>query len=211
MQSQLLESKLRTAGETSRPQRGSYRGLFIDVLVAALGVSATEGPIATAVLNAPGTGYQAADVLSLVGGDGLATITVDTVDGSGIITGATLTDNGSDYSAANGVAVTGGAGTGATFNTTITANVEAAEPSVKFVLEASIGDSWVTIYDSSVTGTPSTAIGTKRFVIGLNMGNIQNSGFYADVANVPLPALWRLRTIHANADGVTYGVECSSF
>jgi len=210
MNTQLLASKLRIAGEASKPQRGSYRGLLISILLSALGVSSTEGPIATAVLNAPGSGYTVGDVLALAGGTG-ATVTVDTVNGSGAITAAHVTANGADYSAASGVAVTGGTGTGATFNTTITPNVEASEPSIKFLLEANVGDEWVTVYDSSVTGSPSTALGAKHFVIGVNLGTLQNSGYYADVANAPIPAIWRLRTVHANTDGVTYEVNCISF
>ena len=67
-----------------------------------------------------GTGYTVGDVLTVVGGDNtvVATLTVSTVN-TGVITGATVTTAGT-YSAipANAVAVTGGPGTGATFNLT---------------------------------------------------------------------------------------------
>jgi len=67
-----------------------------------------------------GSGYTAADTLTVTGGTGTsATITVDTVDGSGVITGITVATGGS-YSdiPTNPVSVTGGTGTGATFNLT---------------------------------------------------------------------------------------------
>lgn len=74
--------------------------------------------IVSATIAAAGATYAANDVLTVVGGTSTvpATITVNTVDGSGHITGFTITQAGT-YTAlpANPVAVTGGAGTGATF------------------------------------------------------------------------------------------------
>ena len=65
-----------------------------------------------------GTGYTAGDVLTIVGGTftTAGTITVNTVDGSGVITEATLTNHG-NYSVAptNPVSVTGGTGSSAQF------------------------------------------------------------------------------------------------
>ena len=75
-----------------------------------------------ATITTPGTtdaslGYTALDVLT-VSGDALApaTVRVDTVDGSGTILTATLLTPGSGYAVGLDVAVTGGTGTGATFD-----------------------------------------------------------------------------------------------
>jgi hypothetical protein len=74
----------------------------------------------SATIAGGGTGYTAGNVLTVVGGtfSSASTITVNTVSG-GVITGATLT-NGGTYTVipANPVSVTGGSGTGATFNIT---------------------------------------------------------------------------------------------
>lgn len=70
----------------------------------------------TAVLTSGGTGYAINDVLTVTSGGG-ATITVSTVDGSGVILTYARTAAGSMTALpANPVAVTGGAGTGAHFN-----------------------------------------------------------------------------------------------
>jgi hypothetical protein len=75
---------------------------------------------ATEAVVAGGAAYIATDVVTVVGGTGTpATITIDTVDGGGAVLTATLTTFG-EYSIlpANPVSVTGGSGTGATFNLT---------------------------------------------------------------------------------------------
>ena len=82
-------------------------------------VSEATGVSAAAIVDG-GTLYEADDVLTVVGGTGTAaTITVDTVDGAGIITAATVTTAG-EYTVepSDPVSVTGGAGTLATFNLT---------------------------------------------------------------------------------------------
>lgn len=81
---------------------------------------ATMG-LTSAAVNAAGSGYAVGNILTIVGGTGTAaTLTVDSVDGSGGVTSATVTTNG-DYSAliatASPATVTGGAGTGAKFDT----------------------------------------------------------------------------------------------
>lgn len=82
--------------------------------VSALGVSASA-------INAGGTGYVASEELTVVGGTGTAAIlTISTVDGSGTITGISVTTDGSYTTLpTNPVSVTGGSGSGATFNLTV--------------------------------------------------------------------------------------------
>ena len=75
----------------------------------------------TSTLAPTGTGYSAGDVLTLTGTGG-ATLTVTTVD-AGLITAFSISNVGSTASQpSNPVAVTGGTGTGATFNLTYAAN-----------------------------------------------------------------------------------------
>jgi len=85
--------------------------------LAELPTTATVSTFSTA-----GSAYTAADVLTVVGGKGTAaTITVNTVDGTGAITGATLLAAGSYTDLPiNPVSVTGGTGTGAEFTMTYT-------------------------------------------------------------------------------------------
>jgi hypothetical protein len=88
------------------------------VILWPLKTSVGNSGVVTAKLVAAGSGYVAADVLTIAGGTGTsATITVDAVDGSGAITGYTVTNRGS-YSVLPTYApatVTGGTGTSATF------------------------------------------------------------------------------------------------
>ena len=87
----------------------------------AAGVVGTGQDVDSAAINGAGTGYHVNDVLTFVGGtfSVAGQVTVVTVDGSGAITGITLTEDGV-YSAipTNPVEVTGGNGTSATFTLT---------------------------------------------------------------------------------------------
>ena len=81
----------------------------------------TTGAIATVAnggikMNHGGTGYTAADVLTLTNGAGDAQVTVSTVNANGMITAWTLSGAGTANTVNASVAVTGGTGTGATFN-----------------------------------------------------------------------------------------------
>lgn len=78
------------------------------------------GPLASAVLNAGGAGYVAGDVLHVTGGNSAGRITVDTVDGGGAVLTFHVSTPGNLYVDTVGNATTGGAGAGATFNTTTT-------------------------------------------------------------------------------------------
>lgn len=82
-----------------------------------LGTRITSGIITAITLNAAGGSYVANDVLTIATGRVNAKITVNTVT-TGAIATFTLTSGGSGYSTGTGVAVTGGTGTGATFNIT---------------------------------------------------------------------------------------------
>jgi hypothetical protein len=93
----------------------------IDIATQASGLSVTivgSYSVATATLVSGGTGYTNNDLLTLVGGtfSQVGQITVDTVS-TGVITTFAVTQIG-NYSVqtTNPVAVTGGTGTGATFN-----------------------------------------------------------------------------------------------
>lgn len=82
---------------------------------------AGDGIVTTVTINAAGTGYTAADVITVVslsGGTG-CTVTVDTVGGSGEITAITLLAGGTGYAVADGLATTGGTGTGGKINVTV--------------------------------------------------------------------------------------------
>lgn len=76
------------------------------------------GTIATAVINATGSAYVVGDVLTLAGSVTAATLRVTGVS-SGAVTSVAIINPGAGYSAGTGVVVTGGSGTGATFNTTV--------------------------------------------------------------------------------------------
>lgn len=86
--------------------------------------------VTVAALAAAGVDYTALDVLIVSGGvyTKPAKIRVDTVGGTGDITGSTIIDDG-EYSTAPGnpVSVTGGTGSGATFNLTLAALLAQAD------------------------------------------------------------------------------------
>jgi len=109
--------------------------------------------VAVPTLNAGGTGYSANDVLTLTGGDNNATITVLTVDGSGIVLTVERTTVGSGYSAgteATTVAPAGGSGC------TIDITVQAGHSCV---------DGWYACEDYQVTSAQQTFIAsTIRYV-----------------------------------------------
>jgi len=84
----------------------------------ATAVLAATGGVKNVVLTAAGTAYVAGEVITLGGGNSDATITIDSVGGSGEITGYSITAAGTGYANGTDVTVTGGTGTGATFDTT---------------------------------------------------------------------------------------------
>lgn len=83
-------------------------------------VVASSGGIQTVSVASGGTGYTVGDVLTVTGGNGKATVVVNAV-AAGVITSVSSTNPGANYSAAVGVATTGGTGTGATITITAVA------------------------------------------------------------------------------------------
>jgi hypothetical protein len=109
--------------DTELPNDGRGAGLFPAVFRKPLlsGVAPQEAEAFSVAINAAGTGYVAGNTLAVVGGIGTITteLTVSTVNGTGGITGVTITNAGQYSDApANPVSVTGGAGSAATFNIT---------------------------------------------------------------------------------------------
>ena len=109
--------------DTALPNGGRGAGIFPAVFRKPLmsGVAPQEAEAFSVAINAAGTGYVAGNTLAVVGGIGQITteLTVSTVNGTGGITGVTISNAG-QYSTAptNPVSVTGGAGSAATFNIT---------------------------------------------------------------------------------------------
>jgi hypothetical protein len=109
--------------DTALPNGGRGAGIFPAVFRKPLmsGVAPQEAEAFSVAINAAGTGYVAGNTLAVVGGIGTITteLTVSTVNGSGGVTGVTISNAG-QYSTAptNPVSVTGGAGSAATFNIT---------------------------------------------------------------------------------------------
>jgi hypothetical protein len=109
--------------DTELPNGGRGAGLFPAVFSKPLlsGVAPQEAEAVSVAINAAGTGYTAGDTLDVVGGLGQldTELTVSTVNGTGGITGVTISNAG-QYAEipANPVSVTGGSGSAATFNLT---------------------------------------------------------------------------------------------
>jgi hypothetical protein len=109
--------------DTELPNGGRGAGLFPAVFSKPLlsGVAPQEAEAVSVAINAAGTGYTVGDTLDVAGGLGPITteLTVSTVNGSGGITGVTISNAG-QYAEipANPVSVTGGSGSAATFNLT---------------------------------------------------------------------------------------------
>ena len=109
--------------DTALPNDGRGAGIFPAVFNKPLmsGVAPQEAAAFSVAIATAGTGYTAGNTLSVVGGIGqIATeLTVSTVNGTGGITGVTITNAGQyDDTPANPVSVTGGSGSAATFNIT---------------------------------------------------------------------------------------------
>ena len=109
--------------DTALPNDGRGAGLFPAVFSKPLlsGVAPQEAQAVSVAINAAGTGYTVGNTLNVVGGLGPITteLTVSTVNGSGGITGVTISNAGQyDEIPANPVSVTGGSGSAATFNLT---------------------------------------------------------------------------------------------
>ena len=95
--------------------------------------------IKTISLGSGGTGYTAGDIITMVQtGGSLGTVTVNTVNGSGVILTVTLLNGGSGYAVADGLAVTGGSGNGATINI-LTINIIKGILDLNFDIKKALG------------------------------------------------------------------------
>jgi hypothetical protein len=109
--------------DTELPNGGRGAGLFPAVFSKPLlsGIEPQEAEAVSVAINAAGTGYTVGNTLDVVGGLGQidAELTVTTINGSGGVTGITISNAG-QYTEipANPVSVTGGSGSAATFNLT---------------------------------------------------------------------------------------------
>jgi hypothetical protein len=109
--------------DTALPNGGRGAGIFPAVFRKPLmsGVEQQNYEATAVTITAAGTGYAVGNTLTVVGGIGSIAVelTVSTINGSGGITGITITNAG-NYTAVptNPVSVTGGAGSSATFTLT---------------------------------------------------------------------------------------------
>lgn len=95
----------------------SFTGHYADFGIYGSGYSPTNvGAVRGVTINTAGTGYTVNDVLTLVGGDNMATVTVATVGGGGSVTSVIIVINGTNYVVASGLSTTGGTGTGCKIN-----------------------------------------------------------------------------------------------
>ena len=84
-------------------------------------------------------GYTAGDIITVVQTGGfLGTVTVNTVDDSGVILTITLLNGGSNYAVANDLAVTGGSGNSATINI-LTINIIKGILDLNFDIKKALG------------------------------------------------------------------------
>lgn len=83
-------------------------------------------------------------------------------------------------------------------------------PSVDVWLENYAGnDQWVPAFKLSVGGAALTAVGTRKILIREQIGAVQNSSYYDAVVEAFISNVWRVRTIHADGDAITYSVDCT--
>ena len=121
----VLNVRENTWYDTPLPNGGRGAGLFPAVFRKPLmsGVEPQDAIVTAAAVDAAGSGYVAGDVLTIAGGEFsiACEITVLTVSGPGGILTASISNAGSFSTLpANPVSVTGGGGTSATFNLTLT-------------------------------------------------------------------------------------------
>src|ERR1700722_15563839 len=131
--------------------------------------------IGTATLQSKGSGnYQANDVLTLGGGSG-GQVTLTNVDGSGNPTSWVVTNVGTGYAIANGLAATGGHGSGAQFNVTRLTGAEGCnvytENAALCIADFLSNPVWgygATYYNSASSATPFNAIDITALIAAAN-------------------------------------------
>lgn len=188
---------------------GGVGSVFWQNLVDAvnLGQSVSRGPselaVATlatgaglAAIVGGGTLYTANDVLSVVGGTFTqpTQIVVDTVDGGGVILTAHISQSGS-YSVfpSNPVSVTGGTGSGATFN--LTQGAQSAPAQASYVMSGGTNGSTVTT--ATLIGTD----GTSRTGMYALRGSKANIVVLADATD---PTYWTNQVAFGYSEGIAY-------
>lgn len=98
----------------------------VDTFYLSAGAPVAQGTLASATIDSGGESYLVGDVLALDGvvvggsphGTG-GTMLVTATGSGGVITGAQIQSAGQQYYSAPGIGVTGGSGSGATFNLTV--------------------------------------------------------------------------------------------
>jgi len=125
-----------------------------------------NGTITTLAVNAAGSGYAVNDVLTLVqSGASGGTATVTSINGTGGVTGITLTTGGTDYSVATGLTTTvsPSGGTGCTINVTAIEN-----GTVSAILLTSIGTGYSVATGLATTVNPTGGTGCTINVTAIN-------------------------------------------
>jgi fibronectin-binding autotransporter adhesin len=95
-----------------------------DLTIASVLTAPAGNGLATIPVAAGGAGYLAPPLVMITGGGGSGATATATVDGSGAVTGITITNPGTGYTAAPTISLVGGGGAGATSGSaTLAANV----------------------------------------------------------------------------------------
>lgn len=120
----VMEVKNASSGDTASSDiiatadndNGLLVGHYVDMGINGSGYLASAlGNVKSVSINTAGTGYTIGDILTIVGGDNNATVSVTTVSG-GAVTSVTIEDNGTNYSITSALSVTGGTGSGFKIN-----------------------------------------------------------------------------------------------
>jgi hypothetical protein len=168
--------------------------------------------LASPALNAGGTGYTVGDVLTLVGGTFTiaATVTVSTVS-SGVITAVSISNNGV-YTIAptTPVSVTGGTGSGATFNSSfgINSNFSIGTAGSGYVEQPTVtfsggGGSGAAAYATVGTNTLIKSLGNT-----LAFGVPEGTGFAVSGTSSSGGAYWQ--AFAGGGTGILRGIGASS-
>ena len=132
--------------------------------------------VASVTIPAAGSGYAVGDILTLVGGDYNAKVSVSTIGGSGEITAVAIIHPGSSYTVGTKITTTTGAGISATINVATISDVAylaAGDPPSGFTLTVAV---------SATAGNIET--GRRLFAVAFET----ESGFIT----VPGPVAWSL-------------------
>jgi hypothetical protein len=136
------------------------------------------GTVATAIINAVGSGYHVADVLTFTdpyGAGSGATAVVTSIGASGTVTGITLLTLGSNYATGTALATTvaPSGGSGCTVNITVTGYADAAN-----VLDSDLA---IVAYGA----TSAIALREGTVMVGLGQSGIINYTLGTPIAGLP--------------------------